>query len=129
MERETVQQRDTVQRRAIRALLKSAGRPLSPKEVLEGARLRVPSLGMATVYRTLNALVQEEWAVPVELPGEAPRYEMAGKSHHHHFHCRSCDQVYEVHGCSGVEASGVPAGFRVESHEVVLYGSCSECID
>lgn len=118
-------ERNTTQRRAIRAALDGAGRPLSPNEALGIARKMVPGLGIATVYRNLNALVEEGSVVQVSLPDESPRYEMAGKEHHHHFRCRKCHGVFEVAGC-GVKAK-VPRGFRVERHEVVLYGVCSKC--
>ena len=52
-------ERDTRQRQAIRAALERADRPLSPKEVLSASRRRVRSLGIATVYRTLNSLLEE----------------------------------------------------------------------
>lgn len=120
-------ERDTVQRRTIRSVLDDAGRPLSPREVLKAGKDHVPSLGMATVYRTLNSLLEEGFVAAVELPGEPARYEVAGKPHHHHFHCRRCDQVFEVPGCPGNLRSVVPDGFHLESHEVVLYGSCAEC--
>jgi Fur family transcriptional regulator, ferric uptake regulator len=120
-------ERDTQQRRAIRAAFRTAGRPLSPQEVLEAAQTDVPRLGIATVYRNVKALVDEGWLAPVELPGEPPRYEIAGKEHHHHFMCRHCDRVYELDGCSGNLRAGVPRGFRVEGHEVVVYGLCRAC--
>jgi Fur family transcriptional regulator, ferric uptake regulator len=120
-------ERDTAQRRAIRAAFEDANRPLSPREVLVAAQDEVPRLGIATVYRNLKALVDEGWLAPVELPGEPPRYEVAGKEHHHHFMCRECDRLFELHGCTDDLKSGVPRGFRVESHEVVLYGLCRAC--
>ena len=89
-------ERDTRQRRAIRRVLETSGRPLSPKEVLAGAHRSVPGLGIATVYRNLKALVEEGLLVAVALPGEAARYEPAGKDHHHHFRCRRCDRLFEV---------------------------------
>jgi Fur family transcriptional regulator, ferric uptake regulator len=119
--------RNTAQRRAIRQALVDADRPLSPREVLDAAQQEVTGLGIATVYRNLKALVDDGWLAPVELPGEPPRYEVAGKSHHHHFVCRGCDRVYELSGCPGDLASLVPPGFRLDSHEVVLYGRCSTC--
>jgi Fur family transcriptional regulator, ferric uptake regulator len=120
-------QRETRQRRAIREALEQAGHPLSPKEVLEAAGRAVETLGIATVYRNLKAFQEEGWIESVELPGEPPRYEVAGKGHHHHFHCRRCDRLYEVEGCPGNLASVTPAGFEVESHEFVLYGLCEGC--
>jgi Fur family ferric uptake transcriptional regulator len=120
-------ERSTRQRQAIREALREAGRPLSPGEILEHARQRVPGLGIATVYRTINSLVQEGSAVAVELPGEATRYEMAGKQHHHHFRCTSCGKVFELMGCPGDLSWLAPPGFRTERHEIVLYGSCPDC--
>jgi Fur family transcriptional regulator, ferric uptake regulator len=120
-------QRDTRQRRAIRKAFREAGHPLSPQELLELAQEHVESLGIATVYRNLRSLQEEGWLEAVELPGEPARYEVAGKGHHHHFHCRDCDRVYEVEGCPGNLKDVTPKGFKLERHEFVLYGLCDAC--
>lgn len=122
-------ERDTSQRRAIRKIFEEQGRPLSPQEVLEEAQAHTATLGIATVYRNLKALVEAGWLVPVGLPGEPDRYEMAGKEHHHHFRCRECERVFEVDRCPGNIQNMVPDGFRLESHEVVLYGLCVSCVE
>ncbi len=119
--------RRTQQRRAIRSAFENAGRPLGPREVLEIARAAVPGLGIATVYRTLKQLVAGGELQVVELPGVPSRYELAGLAHHHHFHCRDCDRVFDVEGCPDQVVSYAPPGFRTEEHAVVLYGRCSAC--
>ncbi|TNF72694.1 MAG: transcriptional repressor [Acidobacteria bacterium] len=121
-------QRDTRQRRAIREVLEQADRPLSPGELLEAAHERVPGIGQATIYRNLKALEDKGWLAVVTIPGQPSRYERAGKAHHHHFLCRSCDAAYEVSGCPGDLEPLTPAGFRLESHELVLYGLCQTCL-
>jgi len=88
----------------------------------------VESLGIATVYRNLRTLQDSGWLEAVELPGEPARYEVAGKGHHHHFHCRDCDRVYEVDGCPGNLDEVTPQGFQLENHEFVLYGLCDTCV-
>jgi Fur family transcriptional regulator, ferric uptake regulator len=120
-------ERDTQQRRAIRSAIEKADRPLSPREVLDQAEEISPGLGIATVYRTLKNGVEGGWLQTVELPGEAPRYEPTGKQHHHHFHCRRCDRVYEIEGCSEDLRNLTPPGFALEAHEIVLYGRCAAC--
>ena len=120
-------ERSTRQRHSIRSVLEEAGRPLLPAEILQAAQRDVPALGMATVYRNLKQLMEAGEIQPVELPGEAPRYEMAGHQHHHHFRCNGCQRVFDVHACPGDMRKLVPKGFTVESHELTLYGYCSEC--
>jgi Fur family ferric uptake transcriptional regulator len=122
--------RATLQDRAIREVVEEAARPLSPREVHEAARARVPRLGLATVYRRLAALLAEGWLVRVELPGSPPRYERADLDHHHHFHCEACDRLYELAACPGTPRldRAAPAGFEVRRHEVLLYGLCPRCV-
>lgn len=119
--------RKTHQRLAIRQALAEAGRPLTPREILAAARKRASTLGIATVYRNLKVLMAEGALHSVELPGAPDRYELAGKDHHHHFHCRACDRVYEVEDCPGDIQSLTPAGFELEDHEIYLYGLCGDC--
>lgn len=120
--------RRTQQREAIRRAFRDAGRPLSPGEVLERAASASPGLGIATVYRNIRALVERGWLRTVALPGAPDRYEVDGKAHHHHFHCRACDRVYEVDDCPGRLADLAPEGFRPEAHEIILYGLCRTCV-
>lgn len=84
-------------------------------------------LGISTVYRTIAALVASGWLTPVNLPGESARYERAGAGHHHHFRCRVCERVFEIHACPGDMNQLAPPGFKLEDHEVVLYGRCGVC--
>ena len=121
-------ERRTRQRDAIRHAFEEAGRPLGPAEVLDIARRQVGGLGIATVYRTIKALVEEGWLAAVELPAEPSRYERKGKAHHHHFQCRVCDRVYDVPGCAGTFKTMVPRNFELESHDLTLYGRCPACV-
>lgn len=119
--------RATHQRDAIQSVIRTAERPLSPREVLEGARVAVHALGIATVYRNLKLLVAEGVLQVITLPGESARYEMRGSAHHHHFQCTTCRRVYDIAGCPGDLRRLAPRGFKVEYHDVTLYGHCSDC--
>lgn len=121
-------ERNTRQRKAVRDALESSGVPLRAQEILQHAARSVPGIGLATVYRTLRALQEGGEVAMVTLPGDTPRYEPAHLHHHHHFRCRACGGVFEVHGCPGNLASLAPAGFAVDDHEVVLYGRCARCV-
>ncbi len=124
-------ERTTRQRAAIRQAIAQAARPLLPQEVLFAAQSDVAGLGLATVYRTLKALVDDAQLQVVELPGENPRYELAGHGHHdhhHHFQCQLCARVFDVHACPGDLRHLAPAGFQVLDHDITLYGHCSDCL-
>jgi Fur family ferric uptake transcriptional regulator len=119
-------ERNTRQRSAIRDALNSAARPLLPQEILGLAQQSIPGVSLATVYRNLNALVQEGQARPVNLPGESTRFERP-HAHHHHFQCLACQQVFDFHGCPGDLAHLAPQGFIVHDHDLTLYGFCATC--
>jgi Fur family ferric uptake transcriptional regulator len=120
-------ERQTPQRDAIRALFTPKGDPLSPQEILDLASKRVPKISMATVYRTIRTLEELGEIIPVELPGEPDRYELAGKGHHHHFVCESCGKAFDVDACPGNLAHMTPEGFKLVRHDITLYGYCSAC--
>lgn len=122
-------QRRTNQRDAIAQALREAPGPLTVAELHERARHHAPKLGVATVYRTVNALVEAGELQPVTLPDGQTRYESASLRHHHHFHCRRCQRVFDLHGCAMAisDHSHLPGGFHVEAHEVTLHGLCPDC--
>lgn len=119
--------RNTRQRRAIEEAIADADRPLSPREILEAASAKVRGVGLATVYRTLRILIASEKVQSVEIPGESARFEPM-KDHHHHFSCRSCGRVFDLGACCGHFEELTPPGFRLEEHELVLFGCCRDCV-
>jgi Fur family transcriptional regulator, ferric uptake regulator len=86
-------------------------------------------LGVATVYRTVKVFREQDEVVGVDLPGEEPRYEPAGRGHHHHFHCLGCEQTFDLGGCPVGIPSGtiLPGGYTVEGHSLTLHGRCAGC--
>ncbi|HYW06608.1 MAG TPA: transcriptional repressor [Longimicrobium sp.] len=121
-------QRRTTQRQVIAEVIRQARGPLSIAEILERATLRVPGLGVATVYRTVRLLEEAGDVQGVNLPGADTRYEPTGRGHHHHFQCRVCDGVYDIHVCPvKVGLDSIGDGFQVEAHDVTLYGVCGSC--
>lgn len=119
--------RKTNQRAAIQEVFRNNDRPLGVDEILAGGRRTVESLNQATVYRNLKLLIEDGWLTRIHTPELGTLYEIAGKKHHHHFQCRSCDRVYEIEGCAFNEGKSTPPGFVTESHEVFLFGICASC--
>ena len=121
------ERRTTRQKEAIKAVLKEQDRPLLPEEIHQFALKLVPTVGIATVYRSIKTLIEDGQVCCVEVPGQSPRYEGTEKGHHHHFHCRECQQVFDLQNCVEGLRKLVPSGFQVTDHEIILYGLCKKC--
>ena len=134
-------ERMTRQKRAVLHALEHSGRSLHPAEIQSLAQQEVPTLNLSTVYRQIKALVGEQRIHRVELPGQPARFEAAHAhshpsrvdsqvdTHHHHFHCVLCEQVFPIQGCPGPGPMErlAPKGFLVESHDLTLHGRCANC--
>lgn len=121
-------ERNTQQRRAILKVFEKTTRPLSVQEVLELAKKKSPGIGIATIYRNLKALQAEGLLNLVELPGGSTFYEVPSVSHHHHFSCLGCLKVFDIDACQINFQSLVPAGFKLQQHEILLSGLCDKCV-
>ena len=51
--------RATIQRDAIRNALTNSTRPLNVEEILAAGKVNVPNLGIATVYRNINTMLEK----------------------------------------------------------------------
>ncbi|MBR9982557.1 MAG: transcriptional repressor [Desulfatitalea sp.] len=119
--------RYTTQRAAIEQVFRRHDRPLGVLEVLAAGRKKVPSLNQATVYRNLKDMVAAGQLKAINHPQRGTLYERSEKAHHHHFHCHSCNRVYELPGCALKQEKVVPDGFVLENHEIFLSGICDQC--
>lgn len=119
----------TRQREAILNILRQAGQPLTPQDIRERASRDSAGIGLATVYRALKAFMASGEIAQVEIPGSPPCYEPTDRDHHHHFICQHCRRVFDLPGCVRDLDGLAPRDFRVERHEIVLYGFCSACAE
>lgn len=120
--------RRTRQREALVELLENSAGPLSVPELLEKVNAGEETVGIATIYRTLKLLTESDRIRAVTFADGTVRYERAELGHHHHFHCRSCDKVFDLEGCPfHLHAEGLPQGYVVESHEITFQGLCPKC--
>ncbi len=119
--------RETKQRNAIKRAFFEYRRPLSPKEVLGIASEDVPNLGIATVYRNIKAMVEENELATVEIPGQAPRYCLPRERTPFLFVCQETDRVFFLEpDTTRVDISSIPGEARVDRYEVVFYGKYIE---
>lgn len=118
----------TAQRRAVwSALAGGAAGHLTAEEVFERARRDLPELARATVYNALSELVRAGLLQVVEVRG-ALLYDANLDPEHHHFRCRSCGKLYDVH-LEGAESLRISGGeeFIVDRKSIMLGGLCPGC--
>ena len=121
--------RKTSQRAALENVFDKEDRPLCVEEILKTGREMVCTLNQATVYRNLKAMVEKGALIQISHPVLGTLYERTGKEHHHHFHCRICDRVFELPGCGLDSKKAAPRGYITEGHEIFLSGICPSCAD
>ena len=122
--------RPTRQRAAVEALLREADDFSSAQELHARLRAGGASVGLATVYRTLQTMAAEGEVDMLRTDEGEAVYRRCSTGHHHHLVCRSCGATVEVEG-PAVErwASQVSAshGFTDVSHTLEIFGTCSDC--
>jgi Fe2+ or Zn2+ uptake regulation protein len=115
----------TPQREAVLRAIEGERGSFTATEIYDSAREIEPSLGLATVYRTLELL---RGAGGVRQLGGAT-YVRCHPGHHHHLVCVSCGAVEETELCGAPSAATLKRrhGFVAETHELDVYGVCASC--
>ena len=105
---------------------------LTAMEIFDKLRAEGKHVGIASVYRVLDLLVQQRLVQRVDVGRGHIRYEPQHQSGEHHHHV-VCDD------CGTVEAFSDPklervlreiernVGYAISGHEVVLHGECDIC--
>jgi len=102
----------------------------SAQSIHEAIRTAGASVGLATVYRALQTLVDAGTADVLRTDAGEAVYRACGPSHHHHLVCRSCGRAVEVQGAAvetWADDMGAQHGFADVSHTLELFGICSAC--
>jgi Fe2+ or Zn2+ uptake regulation protein len=118
----------TPQRRAVLDAVAAQRRAFTVVQIYDRARKSEPSLGLATVYRTIELLRSTGSLRPLTGAGDGA-YVRCHRGHHHHLVCLSCGAVEETELCGAPSATTLARkhGFRAESHELDVYGVCARC--
>lgn len=108
---------------------------LTVEEIYDLAKEESPEIGLATIYRTVQVLLELHVIEKVTFDDGFARYELNGEEtgsghRHHHAICTQCGKVYslETDLLDTLEKQVFESlGFEVTDHEVKLYGLCSAC--
>ncbi len=130
----------TVPRQAILDVLAKTTEHLSAEEIYLEVHKVHPAIGLTTVYRTLELLVQKGIVFRFDFGDRRARYELAenpkGIGHHHHLVCTGCGRIVDYtdfiedeiellkQTTNGLEKK---YNFKITNHLIQFYGLCEDC--
>ena len=105
---------------------------LTPAAIYERVREEYPTIGLVTVYRTLEVLADLDLLCRVHGEDGCRSYLMRRPSgHHHHIVCSSCGEVADFEGCDLSQLQrrlSAETGFRIQGHLLEFNGVCRDCL-
>ena len=122
--------RNTRQRGEVLALLEEIDDFRTPQQLHSDLRSSGAKVGLTTVYRTLQMLVDAGEVDTMRLPTGEQLFRRCGRSHHHHLVCRDCGTTVEVEGPAverWADRLAAEHGFTDVSHTLEIFGTCPRC--
>jgi Fur family ferric uptake transcriptional regulator len=121
--------RNTKQRGEVWRALEANPGFVSAQELHQALRDIGSAIGLATVYRTLNALADEGNVDALTREGEN-LYRACSPGHHHHIICRECGLTKEIEATAveaWAKAVAAEHGYADPQHIVDIFGTCGAC--
>ena len=132
--------RITVPRQAILGLLNKTDKHLSAEDVFIQIHKDYPAIGLTTVYRTLELLVNMGLVCKFDFGDGRIRYELCQGpgvvKHHHHLVCTNCGRVIDYTEFINQEKELIERtekelsrkyNFSINSHQIQFSGLCEKC--
>lgn len=122
-----MQRRNTSQRQIVYDALAIMGHATT-ESLIEYIQKNFENISLATIYRNISILIDEEMVKRVKLQGEDVLETV--KQRHGHFICRRCHQITDI-DCSQVDKVvkklEVFQENQVENYDMAFYGVCQNC--
>jgi Fur family transcriptional regulator, stress-responsive regulator len=120
----------TAQRRVVAEVLAGEHIHLTADAVYSRAQRLLPEISLATVYNTLNELVEMGEVLEIST-GEGPkRYDPNTTVAHHHLYCVGCGALRDINP-EGTDGLALPTteqhGFELLDVDIVFRGRCPDC--
>lgn len=119
------------QRQTILKIFLKTERHLTAEELYLMVKKIIPSIGYATIYRTLKLFTEAGLCRELLVENGSTRYEhLYGHDHHDHLICTECGKFVEIMSPE-IEALqekiAKKNGFVLKKHRLDLYGLCGDC--
>jgi Fe2+ or Zn2+ uptake regulation protein len=117
-------------RRAVVETLANSQRALNATEIYDLAREQYPSLGLVSVYRTLEKLEELELIQRVHHPDGCQAFIAGFTGHQHLLICKKCGHTEFFEG-DDLEPLfrrvAQESGYQIQEHWLQLFGFCFQC--
>ena len=121
----------TPQRLAIIDTIAGSHEHLTPAAIYERVHRDYPSIGLVTIYRTLEMLAELDLICETHAGGSCRSYLMRRPSeHHHHLICSDCGKVIDFIDCDLGELErrlSEETSFKINGHLLEFLGQCRQC--
>lgn len=124
------ERRQTWQKDAVAHALSNAEGFVSAKQLHRQLTQHGSVIGLATVYRVLNSLVEDELADCLVSQNGESLYRDCSSAHHHHLICNQCGVTVEIKAKVAENWAAKVAkdnGFTELSHTIEIFGICKKC--
>jgi len=134
--------RITIPRQIILQVLDESKEHLSAEDIYLKVHHIYPAIGLTTVYRTLELLVNMGLIFKFDFGDGRARYELARgtkeTSHHHHLICTKCGRIIDYTDFVDEELELLKKtekelskkyNFEIKNHTIQFYGLCDKCSD
>ncbi|MDZ7843420.1 MAG: Fur family transcriptional regulator [Anaerolineales bacterium] len=123
--------RVTRTRRQVMEIIAGSSTALTPREIYQLSLDQDRSLGMASVYRTVEMLEELDLIQQVHQPDGCHGIWPTVEGHKHYLICNACGRMEVVPGNEGIteyitQVEG-QTGYGVEGHWLQLFGRCQSC--
>ncbi|ADU48634.1 Fur family transcriptional regulator [Intrasporangium calvum] len=126
----TTPRRMTRQQAAVAELLEKCNDFTSAQTVHARLRDAGEGVGLATVYRALQAMVEAGTVDVLRTDEGEAVYRACSTHHHHHLVCRECGRTVEVEGPAveqWTDRVAAQHGFSDVTHTLEIFGTCDDC--
>jgi Fur family ferric uptake transcriptional regulator len=132
--------RITVGRDAVLTAIAASDKHLSAEDIYIALHPQFPAIGLTTIYRTLDILVNLGLVYKFDFGDGRARYELAegpkGPHHHHHLICTKCNRIINYTDFIDEEMELLKQtekglskkyDFTITNHLIQFFGLCKEC--
>ena len=118
-------------RRAVLSVLHESGGHITSSDIVERVKAHDPTVGRASVFRTLELLTNLSIIRPTYVESRAPSYVLlTEEGHHAHLICSNCKLVIELDDCHADQLLHELEDryhFQMSGHLWEFYGLCEAC--